>query len=90
MNCLVHIDIHRLQSPLPRVEHASAWLQIQAAHCIIHLVHASSCELYHLGSIPNSASDSQRELPQKYSFVPLLPHPQDSLYLLSAAEVTHG
>lgn len=66
MNCLVHIDTHRLQSPLLWVEHASDWLQIQADHCTIPLAHASSCELYHLGSIPNSASDSQRELPRKY------------------------
>lgn len=35
-------------------------------------------------------SDSQHELPQKYSFVPLLPQPQDNLYALSAAEVTQG
>lgn len=64
-------------------------LQIQADLCVIHSVHASSCELYHLGSIPNSASDSQHELPQKYSFVPLPSLLQGSLDLLRAAEVTH-
>lgn len=38
----------------------------------------------------DTASDSQHELPQKYSFVPLPPQPQDNLYFLSAAEVTQG
>lgn len=36
------------------------------------------------------ASDSQHELPQKYSSVPLPPHPQDNLCVLTAAEVTQG
>lgn len=38
----------------------------------------------------DAASDAQHELPQKYSFVPLAPQPQDNLCVLSAAEVTQG
>lgn len=83
--CPAHTDIHRLQSPQPCWEHApqaataSGCLQIQEDLLIIPLVHASSCELCHLGSIPNSASDSGWAATNIiYSFVPLLPHLQDS------------
>lgn len=79
------MDIHKLQGPQPWWEYApqqdtaSGWLQIQADHLIIPLVHASSCELYHLGSIPNSASDSGWAATNiVYLFVPLLLHLQDS------------
>lgn len=87
MNCLVYIDAYRLQNPLPGTEQALDWLQIQADHCIIYLVHASSYDLHHLRSIPNSASNSQHELSQKYSSVPLLGY-HGTACILSTAEET--